>query len=150
MPQSLAQLYVHLIFSVKDRQRIIRDDLHEELRAYFGGILRELNSPVLTAGVVSDHVHLLYRHSKNLALANVVEEVKKSSSKWIKTKDTAYAAFHWQSGYGAFSVSASKCDAVQEYVMKQEEHHKRMTFQEEFRRFLKEYGVKYDEQYVWD
>ena len=135
MPQSLAQLYTHLIFSTKNRVPMISNEIQEDLRAYLGGILRELNSPAITAGVVKDHVHLLYRHSKNISLAKLVEEVKKSSSKWIKTKGNTYNKFFWQNGYGAFSVSASKLDAVTHYIQNQEDHHRVVTFQDEFRRF---------------
>ena len=150
MPQSLAQFYAHLVFSTKNREPIVRVAAHEDLRAYLGGILRDLESPVLAAGVVSDHIHLLYRHSKNIALKKLVEEVKTGSSKWIKTLGTDYARFHWQNGYGAFSVSASRLEAVKRYVLNQEKHHRTISFQDEFRRLLKEYNVEYDERYVWD
>ena len=150
MPQSLAQLYVHLIFSSKNREPIIGDPVHADLQAYFGGTLRELHSPAIAIGTLAEHAHLLYRQSKNISLANLVEQVKKSSSRWIKSKGSQYAQFHWQNGYGAFSVSASKLETVKQYVSNQQEHHRRVTFQEEFRRFLKEYGLKYDERYVWD
>jgi REP element-mobilizing transposase RayT len=150
MPQSLAQLYTHLVFSTKNRERVIHPAVYEDLRAYFGGILRDLHSPLLQAGVVADHVHLLYRQSKNLALIKVVEDVKTGTSEWIKTKGKEYSRFHWQNGYGAFSVSASRLDAVRQYILNQESHHATVSFQEEFRRFLAEYEVEYDERYVWD
>jgi REP element-mobilizing transposase RayT len=95
-------------------------------------------------------VHVLFHLSRNQALASVVEELKKRSSKWVKTKGTLYRNFHWQSGYGAFSVSQSKAQEVAKYVAQQDEHHRRKTFQEEFRAFLKRHGVPYDERYVWD
>ena len=150
MSQSLAQLYTHLIFSTKDRKPIIRREERKMLQAYIGGILRELRSPALATFVLGDHVHLLYRQSKNLPPANVVEKVKVGSSKWIKTLGHGYRHFHWQSGYGAFSVSASRLNAVIGYIRKQEEHHRRESFQSEFQRFVKEYGLEYDERYVWD
>ena len=150
MPQSLAQLYTHLIFSTKNREPIIRDSDRDDLQAYFGGILRELRCPSLATAAVKDHVHILYRQSKNISLAKLVEEVKVGSSKWIKPQHERYQRFHWQSGYGAFSVSASKLEAVRRYVLNQEDHHRQVSFQDEFRRFLREYQVEYDEDYVWD
>ncbi len=150
MPQSLAQFYAHLVFSTKNRERTIKTQTFENLRAYFGGILRDMESPLLAAGIVPDHVHLLYRHSKNITLVNIIEGVKTGSSKWIKSQGTEYNRFHWQNGYGAFSVSASKVDVVKRYVLNQEEHHRSVNFQDEFRRFLHEYQVEYDERYVWD
>lgn len=150
MPQSLAQLYTHLIFSTKNREPILRLEDREKLQAYLGGILRELKSPVLAMAVLKDHVHLLYRQSKNLAVAKVVEGVKAGSSKWIKSQGPGYRNYHWQAGYGAFSVSHSKLGAVIRYIENQEEHHKAVSFQDELRRFLKEYELEYDERYVWD
>lgn len=105
---------------------------------------------LITVGAVADHVHILYSQSKNVALADLVEEVKKSSSKWIKTEGAEFSGFHWQAGYGAFSVSASRIPAVQRYIQNQAAHHHKATFQEEFRRFLKEYEIEYDERHVWD
>ncbi len=150
MPQSLAQIYTHLIFSTKNRAPALDSSLHESLRAYLGGILRTFDSPSLAIGCVADHVHLLYSQSRKIALIQVVEEIKKSSSKWLKSQRSELRRFYWQAGYGAFSVSASKLEAVRRYVLNQESHHRKMTFQEEFRRFLEEYGVAYDERYVWD
>ena len=150
MPQSLAQLYTHLIFSTKNREPMIQSADCQDVQAYLGGALRSLECPSIVVGVVRDHVHLLYRHSRNLAIAKLVEQVKVQSSKWIKERGIAYRGFHWQSGYGAFSVSASKLSVVEAYVLRQEEHHRTVSFQEEYRRFLDEYGVEYDERYVWD
>jgi REP element-mobilizing transposase RayT len=123
--------------------------VREDLEAYFGGILRDLGSPMLAAGVVDDHAHILYRQSKTLPVSKVVEEVKKGSSKWMKTVDKQYDCFYWQNGYGAFSVSASKLETVKQYVLRQEEHHRTITFQEEMRLFLKNYDVDYDERDIW-
>jgi len=150
MSQSLCRTLVHLVFSTKNRTPLLLPQIHEPLRAYVGGILRNQESPVITVGAVADHVHILFSQSKNHTLADLVEEVKSSSSKWIKTQGAEFAGFHWQSGYGAFSVSASRVSAVRRYVQDQETHHHKATFQEEFRRFLKEYGIEYDERYVWD
>ena len=150
MPQSLAQLYVHLIFSTKQREAVLRPEDRERLHSYLGGVLRQLECPLLGAGSVCDHVHLVFRQSKNLALAQVVEDVKTSSSKWLKTQGNVYHDFHWQAGYGAFSVSASRLDAVLQYAQNQEQHHATESFQDELRRFFQKAGLKFDERYTWD
>jgi REP element-mobilizing transposase RayT len=150
MSQSLAKVLVHLIYSTKNREPILRDDIHNELHRYSAGILKELESPAILINSVEDDVHILYSHSKNYSPSKIVEEVKKGPSKWLKTKGPAYAGFHWQSGYGAFSVSQSGVAEVVKYIEGQKEHHRRKTFQEEYREFLKRYEVPYDERYVWD
>jgi putative transposase len=150
MSQSLCRTLVHLVFSTKNRVPYLVSRIHEPLRAYLGGILRNQESPVLSVGPVADHVHILFSQSTNHALAELVEEVKKSSSKWFKTQGVEFGDFHWQAGYGAFSVSASRVPAVERYIRSQEKHHHKNTFQEEFRRFLKEYEIEHDERYVWD
>ena len=106
--------------------------------------------PTLVVGGVADHVHVLFALSKNHSIAEIVYEVKRGSSKWIKTKGAQFAQFHWQGGYGSFSVSQSEAETVIRYIEHQEEHHRKMTFQEEFRKFLERYQVLYDERYVWD
>jgi REP element-mobilizing transposase RayT len=150
MAQSLAKILVHLIFSTKNRQGLIIPDVREELWAYLVGTLRNLESPSLLINGVEDHVHILFSLSRNYAVKTIVEELKKSSSKWIKTKGPGFHGFAWQNGYGAFSVSQSAVESTRRYIALQEEHHRRMTFQEEFRRFLARYEVAYDERYVWD
>jgi len=113
-------------------------------------ILKGMDSSAILINSVTDHAHVLFHLSKNHALCDVIETLKKDSSKWIKTKGRAYRNFHWQSGYRAFSVSQSNVVKVVEYIENQREHHRRRTFQEEFRAFLKRYQVRYDERYVWD
>jgi hypothetical protein len=110
----------------------------------------QFRSPARKIGGMSDHVHILFRMSKNHALADMVEAVKTSSSKWIKAQSPALRAFHWQNGYGGFSLSPPEVEAVAEYIDRQEEHHRTVSFQEEYRKFLQTYGVEYDERYVWD
>jgi REP element-mobilizing transposase RayT len=112
--------------------------------------LTTLESPALIIGGVEDHVHLLTRHSKNLAVAIFIREMKRSSSKWVKQERPGLGEFHWQAGYGAFSVSPSHIGALTEYIRNQEQHHQRHTFEDEFRRLCKMYGVPIDERYVWD
>lgn len=150
MPQSLAKLLVHLIYSTKNREPVLHDNVRSELHRYSAGILKELESPAILINSVEDHVHILYSHSKNYSPSKIVEEVKKGSSKWLKTKGAAYFGFHWQNGYGAFSVSQSGVAAAVKYIESQKEHHRRKTFQEEYREFLRRYEVPYDERYVWD
>jgi len=150
MPQSLSRILIHLIFSTKDRAPVLIPGIRTELHPYLAVVLRENDCPSLKVGGVEDHVHLLFGLSRTLTVAKVVETVKTSSSKWIKTKGTEFASFHWQGGYGAFSVSQSDANTVVRYIENQEEHHRKMTFQEEFRKFLERYQVPYDERYVWD
>jgi len=150
VPQSLAQVLVHLIFSTKRREPFLSDDIRPELHPYMATILKRMDSSAILINSVADHAHVLFRLSKNHALCDVIETLKKDSSKWMKTKGRAYRNFHWQSGYGAFSVSQSNVAKVVKYIETQNEHHHRHTFQEEFRAFLKRYQVPYDERYVWD
>lgn len=151
MPQSLAKVYVHIVFSTKYRYPFLTDkNIRSEMHAYLGGTCNELDSPVLTVGGVADHVHVLCRLTRNLSIAKVVGDMKRSSSKWIKTKGTLLRKFAWQNGYGAFSVGQSEVERVRKYIEGQEEHHRRKAFQEEYRSFLNEFGVEYDERYVWD
>ncbi len=124
--------------------------IRSKLYAYQAGILQEWNSPAIVIGGAFDHVHALFVLSKNHALCKVVEEVKKGSSKWIKTQGAAFAALCWQNGYGAFSVSESQVEHVRRYIEQQEAHHRTMTFQEEFRAFLSRHRLECDERYVWD
>jgi putative transposase len=148
MPQSLARNAIHLIFSTKHREPFITPDVHDRLFAYLAGTLNKMRCPALRVGGVADHVHVLFVLSKTMTLSKVVEELKKESSKWAKT--AIHPKFYWQTGYGAFSVSASNEPAVGDYIANQERHHRRMTFQQEFREFLQKHGIEYDERYVWD
>jgi len=150
MPQSLTKLHIHLIFSTKLREPLLLRPFRERVHAYLATVLNNLDSPAQKIGGMSDHVHILFRMSKNHALAKVVETVKTSSSKWIKTQDPALRAFHWQNGYGGFSVSPLQVEAAVQYIDHQEEHHRAVSFQDEYRKFLQTYGVEYDERYVWD
>jgi REP element-mobilizing transposase RayT len=151
MPQSLSAVYLHLVFSTKQRRPFLRDrDLREETHAYLGGISKALGCTPVRIGGVEDHVHLLARQSRTLSQAGWVKELKRSSSLWLKERDRAMCDFAWQAGYGAFSVSASNVEAVRDYIARQEEHHRKASFQDEFRAMLKKHGVTWDERYVWD
>ena len=150
MGQSLSQLYVHLIYGTKNRFPLIRPEWEEGLHSYMAGILKNYKSPAILINSVPDHVHILFRLSKNYALEKVVEEVKKQSSKWVKEIERRTPKFSWQNGYGAFSVSSSKLEVVKQYIMNQKEHHKKVTFQEEVNVFIKQYGIiEYDATYFW-
>jgi REP element-mobilizing transposase RayT len=149
MPQSLSKVLVHIIFSTKHREPFIGPEIRPRLHAYLVGILDNLKSPSLQTGGVADHVHILFALGRTISQADLVEEVKKSSSKWMKAEG-GVARFTWQAGYGTFSIGESQADTVIHYIQNQEEHHRKVTFQEEFRKFLEKYKVAYDERYVWD
>jgi putative transposase len=151
MPQSLVQIYLHIIFSTKHRQPFLKDnEFRQRTHAYLAGICNNLNCPALIVGGVEDHVHILCRFGKTITVADFIRDMKRDSSKWIKDEQPALAEFHWQSGYGAFSISPSDVEAVQRYIANQEEHHQKVSFQDEFRRLCKKYGLEIDERYVWD
>jgi putative transposase len=149
MSQSLSKIYTHLVFSTKLRQHVLHKEIQEELYSYLGGICKNLECFPVKIGGYTDHIHILCLLSKKIALMDAMEEIKKSSSKWIKTKGKEFSDFHWQDGYGAFSVNPREIEIVSKYIANQEEHHKKKTFQDEYRAFLKEYKVDYDERYVW-
>ena len=151
MPQSLVQLYTHLVFSTKQRKTYLQDDaLRAKLHAYLAGTCKNLESPSLIVGGVEDHVHVLCRLSKTISVSVLIRELKRESSKWIKTQSRDLSSFHWQNGYGAFSISPAHVDDLKRYISKQAEHHKTETFQDEFRRICRKYGIEIDEQYVWE
>ena len=150
MPQSLSSILIHLIFSTKNREPFLSPEIEAELYPYIASIFKVMKSPALIIDGASDHVHTLFSLSRVVTIADLVEEVKTESSKWIKTKGREFRNFHWQSGYGAFSIAQSQIPTVKRYIGRQKEHHRRMTFQDEYRKFLKAYDVKYDERYVWD
>ncbi|MES2995340.1 MAG: transposase [Verrucomicrobiota bacterium] len=149
MPQSLSRVLVHLVFSTKNREPFIAPDVRPRLHGYIVGILDHLKSPSIWTGGVADHVHILFVLGRTTTQAEIVEEVKKSSSKWMKA-DGGVPGFSWQAGYGAFSIGESQVETVVRYIRNQEEHHRKVTFQEEYRKFLERYKISYDEKYVWD
>jgi putative transposase len=149
MAQSLARNLIHLIFSTKNRAPFLQATIRPELNGYMAGIFTNWKSPAIIIGSAADHVHALFGLSKNHSLVKVVEEVKRGSSKWIKTKGKEFAPFAWQNGYGAFSVSSSMVNTVSRYIASQEEHHRQVTFQDEFRKFCRRHGVDFDERFVW-
>ena len=151
MSQSLTQLYAHMVFWTKERFPFLSDiAIRDEMHAFIGGMCNTLDSQPVIVGGVSDHVHILCLLSKNQAISRIIGELKRVSSIWIKTKGGILSKFHWQNGYGAFSIGRSEIDTVRIYIQNQPEHHRNRSFQDEYRAFLNEYEMQYDEQYVWD
>ena len=150
MPQSLARLPVHLVFSTKNRASVLHDAVRPSLHAYMATVLQNIECPALLINSVADHVHILFELARTVSVSAAVEEVKKSSSRWIKTQGAEFAGFSWQAGYGAFAVSESNVDVVRDYVANQREHHRKKSFQEEYRVFLERHRLAFDERYVWD
>jgi REP-associated tyrosine transposase len=148
MPQSLSSILIHLIFSTKNREPFLTPEIDSELYPYIASIFKAMKSPALIINGTTDHLHTLFSLSRVITIADLVEEVKTESSKWIKTKGREFRNFHWQSGYGAFSISQSQVATVKRYIGRQKEHHRRVTFQDEYRKFLKAYEVEYDERFV--
>jgi putative transposase len=148
MSQSFVQIYVHIVFHTKDNVRLIREEIENELFSYLGGILRNLKSMPLQIGGTSDHIHILCTLPKTIAPADLVEEIKKSSSKWIKTKGAHYSNFYWQDGYGGFSVSNSGVDTVKSYILNQKKHHEKVLFMDEYKNLLEAYGIPFEDRYL--
>jgi len=150
MPQSLSFLGGHIVFSTKNRAPVLTGDILPKLYAYVSVIMAKLGCRVILIGGTANHVHILASLPRDNSPSKILEEIKKSSSKWLKTQGAEFAQFHWQTGYGLFSVSSSNLSAVEKYIAKQEEHHKKMSFEDEFRAILKKHNIEFDERYVWD
>jgi putative transposase len=151
MPQSLANVLVHIVFSTKERRALLQNsDLRDEMHRYLAGISANLECPAIIVGGAADHIHLLANQSRKITLAEWVKELKRALSLWAKKKSPQWNLFQWQTGYGAFSVSQSQKERVREYIRMQEVHHRKSSFQDEFRKILQNHGVAFDEQYVWD
>jgi REP element-mobilizing transposase RayT len=150
MPQSFACLHHHLIFSTKGRSPLLVDDLPDRLYAYVGGIMRNENGTLAAAGGMPDHVHLLISLSRESSVSDVLRHIKGSSSRWIHETIPDLRGFAWQSGYAAFAVSYSQLEDVKHYIATQANHHRTVTFQEEFRAFLRRHDLAFDERYLWD
>jgi REP element-mobilizing transposase RayT len=148
MSQSLSKIYLHCIFSTKYRQHFIKETIRQDLYAYIVGILSHHHSYVEEIGAYSDHIHILCTLPRTITLADLMSKVKASLSKWFKKQ--GIENFSWQNGYAAFSVSESVVQIIKKYIQNQDKHHKKTTFQDEYREFLKDYSVEYDEKYVWD
>jgi putative transposase len=151
MPQSLSNVLIHVVFSTKNRQPFLRKpEVREAMKRYLIGTLQNLQCPSLIVNVVEDHVHILCNLHRTVSIAKLVEDIKTSSSVRIKEEGSQLRDFHWQNGYGAFSVSQSNVEQVFEYIANQEEHHRRLTFQDEYRLLLERHKIAFDERYAWD
>ena len=150
MPQSLSKVYVHIIFSTKNRLNTIDKTIENSLYEYIGGICKGMECNPLIVGGHKNHIHVLCLLSRKVAQMKLLEEINKQSSKWIKTKGRQYQKFYWQDGYGIFSVNPSETKNVVNYIRQQEEHHEQKSFKDELRYFLNKHKVEYDERYLWD
>ncbi len=150
MAQTLVKIYIHVVFSTKNRDDLILPVIEDELFSYLGGILRKYNSVLIAANGTENHVHLLISQSKNVALSDLLRELKKASSLWIKTKGHDFGNFQWQAGFGAFSIGQSQIENVKNYIAKQKEHHQTVVFEDEYRKFLQRYEIDFDEKYFLD
>jgi len=150
MPQSLAKVLLHVVFSTKDREKTIPQDLRLDLHAYLAGVCRAKGAEAYRVGGTSDHIHIACTLPRTLTMAKLIEEIKKPASIWIKQQASGSPLFAWQAGYGIFSLGQSQLPALLKYIDSQEEHHRTKSFKEELLEFLEKYGVEYDEKYLWD
>ena len=150
MPQSLSQVILHVVFSTKDRRPWLDAAIRLRMHAYLATLCRDCDCEAYRVGGTTDHVHIAARLARTVSQAALLEKIKKTSSTWIKTQGEAYRAFHWQGGYGDFSIGWSQLEELVRYIDRQEEHHHKLTFQDEYRNLLKKYHVEFDERYVWD
>ena len=151
MPQSLSAVYLHLVFSTKERRPFLREhSARADLHAYLGGISKRLECPPILVGGVEDHVHLLGRFGRTITQAEWVKVLKRASSVWLKEQGAEWADFAWQNGYADFSVSQSNLEKVKNYIANQEEHHRKLSFQDEVRALFTKHQIEWDERYVWD
>jgi putative transposase len=150
MPHTYTCLHYHCVFSTLGRRNLISADLQPRLCAYLGGVVKNIKGFPVKIGGAADHVHALVTLAADVAVAAAVRDVKSNSSRWIHQTFPAMSGFAWQEGYGAFTVSRSNLDAAARYVAAQQEHHRQMTFQQEFIALLKRHGIDYDERYIWD
>ncbi len=150
MPQSLSNVLIHFVFSTKERYPFIQNDVEDKLYQYITGICHALKCPLHQIGGVSDHVHILLSLSRNIAISDLIGDIKAGSSQWIKKQGQSYRNFAWQSGYGGFSIGKSGFDNAVRYIANQKKHHTTIPFQEEYLALLQKYGVEYDERYLWD
>ncbi len=151
MPQSLGHSNIHIVFSTKNREPFINDQVEEVLHRYIVGICKDLRCYVHEINGMPDHLHMLVNQARSISLADLVSKVKANSSRWIKTQDPGLQTFAWQAGYGYFGIGASQLEAVQRYIRNQKQHHHPgRTFQDEMREAYRARNIEFDERYVWD
>ncbi len=149
MPNTYHQIFIHTIFAVKHRRALIQDQWKSDLFAVIGNLINETGSKTIIVNGTEDHVHCLIRLKPDLPISEVMKNTKAKSSKWINESGISDSRFEWQSGFGAFSYSKSQLPNVKKYIQNQEEHHKKMTFLEEFVQFLNKFNVEYDVRYIF-
>ena len=150
MPQSLSKILLHLVFSTKNRRPWIDEAIRDDLHAYLAGTCRAIGSDAYRVGGTEDHIHIACSLPRTLTVSKLLEEIKKTSSAWVKKKGPRYAGFSWQAGYGAFSLGQSQMPSLLTYIDGQKEHHQTRTFKEELVAFLAKYGIEHQEEYMWD
>lgn len=148
MPGTYSQLYIQVVFAVKHREGLIKSSFEEQLYKYITGIVIHKEQKLLAINGMPDHIHILLSLRPSCCLADLVREIKKSSNNYIRTNFSP--RFSWQEGYGAFSYSLSDLDTVVKYILNQKEHHKKKSFQEEFKELLKIFNIEYDNKYLFD
>ena len=149
MAQSLVKIYLHIIFSTKNRENTLPTSLLGEIHSYMAGAIKNCGCMPILVGGTSNHVHILCELTNNMSVSELIRQIKTSSSKWIKGKSEQRGDFAWQGGYAVFSVSQSNVDAVTSYIANQEQHHHKRTFEEELLGFLSKYKIEYDERHIW-
>lgn len=150
MPQSICKMLAHIVFSTKNRAELIHPEIETGLFGYIHGIIENNKANLIIANGTSDHIHLLVSLPKKIDISDLIGDIKRDSSVWIKNQDSQFSNFYWQRGYGAFSVGQTEVEIVKKYIANQKSHHKKRDFKAEYRGFLNKYSVEFDEQYVWD
>ena len=150
MPQSLFKILVHVVFSTKNRADLISPEIENKLFAYIHGIIENNGSKLIIANGTTNHIHLLISLGKKVDIPELIGDIKRDSSSWVKKQDASFSNFYWQKGYGAFSIGQSQVPTVVNYIKNQKEHHKQQDFKSEFRALLMKYEIDFDERYVWD
>lgn len=150
MANTYSQIYIQVIFAVKGRQNLLRRENREELHRYITGIVRNNKQKLIRINSVQDHIHILLGMKPDIALSDLVRDIKANSSRFINEKRWARGRFNWQEGFGAFSYSDSHLDRVIKYIDKQEEHHRRKTFRAEYLSLLDKFQVEYDQRFVFE
>ncbi len=149
MAQTIFSCYLHIVFSTKNRMKIIPAEIETELYAFIGGVCKRYDGKLISAGGTSNHIHLLISIGKNHLVTTMIGDIKRSTSKWLKTKGGMLTKFSWQDGYSAFSVGHTQLQTVKTYILNQKEHHAKKLFEDEMRGFYRKYQIDFDEKYIW-
>ena len=149
MAQTLSKIYLHIVFSTKNRKNLIDKDIEMRLYAYVSELSKEINCNVLAIGGTENHLHVLSTISRNISVSDYVKKIKSGSSGWIKSQSIKYNSFYWQNGYGVFSVSESMLERTKNYIFNQKSHHRKISFKDEYLRLLDKHQIGYDENFLW-